>query len=241
VSSPSPSEARLRINTAARLPATWTLATLLVVVHVVTAFLWSRHGTTPLTDALFFDRTTPFRIFVGGQHTHLLGRGQWWRLATSTLLHVNGLHLTLNVASLLALGRLLEPPLGAARLLAWFALGGVVASIGSAAFGVLQSDGASGGLFCLLAAGAWLGVRHRSAWPKDDRRLMGPILTMFLAINLAIGFWVPAIDTVAHTTGLVTGLLLAMADPVRPGRLLPTLYVAGTALFVAVCLAGWLS
>jgi len=190
---------------------------------------------------LFFDRSTPFRIFVGGQHTHLLARGQWWRLATSGLLHVNGLHVTLNVLSLLALGRLLEPPLGAARLLAWFAMGAVVASMGSAALGVLQSDGASGGLFCLLAAGAWLGVRHRSAWPPEDRRLMGPILTAFLLINLFVGFWVPAIDSVAHSVGLATGLLLAMLDPVRPGGLLRTLYVAVAGLFGAVCVAGWLS
>lgn len=215
------------------------MVALIILVHGVSG--WHGYAERDLTvwQAWFADRPTGFRIAVGGQHTARLVRGEAWRIATSVLLHVDALHLTMNALSLWALGRVLEPVLGAARFLAWFVLGGILGSLGSWFVGVLASDGASGGGFALLAAAAWLGLRHRTAWDPEDQRFMGPVLLAFLVLNLIAGCFIPGIDNVGHTSGLLAGLALAALDPVRDAPALRTAYGAGVAVFGVICLAAW--
>ena len=223
-------------ETPSRLPATWALIGLLVGVHVVTGVVYAIVQDVSVVNALLFDRGMWMRMEVGGQHRVPLRTGEYWRLFTSVLLHGDGLHLLINAASLYALGRLLEPVLGAARWLAWFAIGGVVASFVGWQVGVIQSDGASGGAFALLAAGVWLGVVHRDRWAPADRRLMGPVLAVFLVLNFVAGWLIPGIDALAHTFGLVTGLALAAVDPVKRST---SLYTVTLVICVAACAYGW--
>lgn len=232
---PAPAD-RWSTETPSRLPATWALIGVLVVVHVATAVVYAVIEDVSVVNALLFDRGMWMRMEVGGQHRAPLRTGEYWRLFTSVLLHGDALHLLINTASLYALGRLLEPTLGAFRWLGWFAIGGVVASFLGWQVGVVQSDGASGGAFALLAAGVWLGVVHRERWEHADRRLMGPVLAAFLVLNFALGWLIPGIDALAHTFGLITGLVLAGVDPVRRSTL-P--YAVTVAVCLAVCAYGW--
>jgi rhomboid protease GluP len=208
----------------------------LVGVHVVSGVAYAIVEDVSVVNALLFDRGMWMRMEVGGQHRIPLRTGEYWRLVTSVLLHGDALHLLINAASLYALGRLLEPVLGAARWLGWFAMGGVIASFLGWQAGVVQSDGASGGAFALLSAGVWLGVVHRDRWELEDRRLMGPVLAVFLMLNFIIGWLIPGIDALAHTFGLLAGLALAAVDPAKRASLPYTVTVA---VCLAVCVYGW--
>lgn len=223
-------------ETPSRLPATWALISVLVGVHMVTGVVYAIVEDVSVVNALLFDRGMWMRMEVGGQHRIPLRTGEYWRLFTSVLLHGDALHLLINAASLYALGRLLEPVLGAARWLAWFAIGGFIASFLGWQVGVIQSDGASGGAFALLAAGVWLGVAHRDRWAPEDRRLMGPVLAIFLVLNFVLGWLIPGIDALAHTFGLLTGLGLAAVDPAKRSAIPYTVTVV---ICLAACVYGW--
>lgn len=225
----------------ARLWLSWSLALLLLLVHLLSgAWLLAEHELS-WWDALLLDRDVGARIAVGGQYRTLVESGQSWRLFTSVFLHADALHLVVNSVAVLSLGRLLEPWVGGLRLLSWFCVGGVGASLASQLAGMTQSDGASGGAFALLGAAVVLGLRLR---PKlrhaEDRRLLGPVLWGFVALNLVLSFALPFIDAVGHLGGLGIGLLLGVAHPLGgrgwSGRLLD---VAVVLLVGLVCGWGW--
>lgn len=232
----SHSTPRWSTDTPSRLPATWALIGMLVFVHGITAVAYAMTEEVSVVHALLFDRGMWMRMEVGGQHRVPLRTGEYWRLFTSVLLHGDALHLLINSASIYALGRLLEPTLGALRWLGWFAMGGVVASFIGWQVGVIQSDGASGGAFALLAAGVWLGVVHRERWDLADQRLMGPVLGVFLLLNFVVGWLIPGIDALAHTFGLMTGLVLAAVDPAKRSTTPYALTLIGCGV---VCAYGW--
>lgn len=236
MSTPSPSEP-LFIDLERPLPGTWGLVAGLAVVHLASGM--SGWGRLSAAEALVFSRPSWLRVAAGGQTAELVDGGQPWRLVTSVWLHADLLHILLNAMALLALGRILEPWLGASRLIGWFALGGVAGSLGSHLAGVGQSDGASGGAFALLGVALALGVRWRHRFDPIDARLMGPWLWSLTVVNVALSFVVPQIDVIAHLSGLLVGLLVGAvtSDSQR-------LSVAGlvlTVAFLTSSIAGWVS
>lgn len=207
----------LAIDWDAPIPATWALVALLVLVHVGSGYwIWSTHHADAWLSWLG-ERPDRARILVGGQF-HPRVAGEPWRLVTSTLLHVHGLHLLMNAAALYTLGRLLEPLVGAARFLAAFALGAVGGSLLSQALTVVQSDGASGGAFCQLTALCVLGMHQRARFDDEDAWLLTRMLPGLLGANLLLGFVVPALDAAAHLGGTVVGVALGLSwRPWKPG------------------------
>lgn len=199
-----------------KVPVSVALAVGLLVVHVASGLVYARaRGLSPAL-AITGARSPRFRVAVGGQLRSLVDDGEVWRLATSVLLHVDGLHCLVNALSVLALGRLLEPRVGGWRLLGTFLVGGTGASLASHLAGAAQSDGASGGAFALLGAALVVGRRARAALDEDARFLYGPLLWGFLMVNLVFSVLWPGIDLVAHLSGLLIGALLARLA--RPGR-----------------------
>jgi membrane associated rhomboid family serine protease len=131
--------------------------------------------------------------------------GEWYRIVTGGFLHAGLIHLGLNMLVLYFLGRLLEPAIGAPRLLAIY-----LVSLLAGAFGALLLDpnqitvGASGAIFGLMAA-AFVIARRRGM-----EALAGEI-GMLVAINLLITFTIPNISIGGHLGGLVGGALAALA------------------------------
>jgi rhomboid protease GluP len=209
-------------------------AAVLVAVHLATAWVVAQPG-LPLWRAALLPRSLPHRVEVGGQYAALVP-SEPWRLCTTVLLHVDALHLALNLAALLALGPILEVRVGAVRWLAWLVVGGVAGSGASHLAGVRLSDGASGGAFALIGAAIVLGLRQRASLSPEDRFLLGPVLGGFLGLNLVLTLVLPQVNAAAHLGGLGAGLALgAMAD--LPGmRVLEGGALAG---FVGVCAYGW--
>ncbi len=190
----------------ARLPGTWTLVAALVAVHAGTGLVAWAAGRAPLLDGLVLSRSASLRVWVGGQAYERVAGGEAWRLLTSVFLHADALHLGLNAVALLALGRVVEPWLGARRLWLTFLLGGLGGSLASQAVGVGRSDGASGGAFALLGLALCLGWRLRDRLAPDERWLLGPALGGLLALNLVLSFALPFVDAAGHLGGLLCAL-----------------------------------
>lgn len=131
--------------------------------------------------------------------------GEWYRLVTSGFLHAGLIHLGLNMLVLYFLGRLLEPAIGGARLLAIYAV-----SLLAGAFGALLLEpdnitvGASGAIFGLMAA-AFVIARRRGL------ESLASEIGVLVGINLLITFTIPNIAIGGHLGGLVGGGLAALA------------------------------
>ncbi|MBC8093881.1 MAG: rhomboid family intramembrane serine protease, partial [Pseudonocardia sp.] len=123
--------------------------------------------------------------------------GDFWRLVTSGFLHFGPLHLAFNMYALWVIGRDMELLLGRGRFLAVYLIGMLG---GAAAVLVLQPDalvaGASGAVFGLM--GGLLVALLRLRRPINQ-------VVVLLAINLALGFFIPGISWQAHVGGIVAG------------------------------------
>lgn len=197
-------------------PTAWSLGALLVAVHVATgAWLWWVGGASPW-EAWLGERSADGRVAVGGRLHVLVAAGAWWRLCSTGLLHVDGLHLAVNVVALGLIGRLVEPVAGGARLLGLFAVGTIAgAALGQLA-GVPQSDGASAGL------SAWLGAavvwsRTMPAVEPSVAALWARTLGVVTVLNVVVAMVVPGIDAAAHLGGTLAGGVAAARGGPRGG------------------------
>jgi membrane associated rhomboid family serine protease len=135
--------------------------------------------------------------------------GDWWRLVSSTFLHVGLLHLALNMYGLWVLGRLVEQFHGRSRMLVVYMGAGVCGSVASLVLGgPVSSAGASGAVFGLLGAAVAELALHRKHYPRRWSGLLLGNLVFLAAANVGIGFMYPMIDQSAHLGGLVAGILL---------------------------------
>jgi membrane associated rhomboid family serine protease len=200
----------------------------------------THHAISALGPAgLLTGRTSHERIAAGGQYLPMIERGAVWRLWTSIFVHVDLVHLLSNAVALWVLGRVLEPMIGGWRLSAWIFAGGVAGSIAAHLAGHLQSDGASGGAFALLGAAVVLGWRFRKELPTDDARTLGPVLGVFLVVNLVLSAVLPFVDLIGHLGGLAAGVVLAFAPGIRRGRVLRALDVGWVLGSIAICAYGF--
>lgn len=166
--------------------------------------------------------------------------GQWWRLFTAPFLHGNIVHLLMNAAALVYLGRRLEVFARWPHLPLVFLFAAVVGGEASARLVSAPSVGASGGLM------GWLGfllvfeTLHKSLVPRRSRRRLAAGVFLTALIGL-IGY--RFIDNAAHAGGLVAGMLYAVIvfpKSVSPHRPRPTSAdrIAGwAALAVLTCAA----
>ncbi|MDN5748028.1 MAG: rhomboid family intramembrane serine protease [Pseudonocardia sp.] len=157
--------------------------------------------------------------------------GEWWRILTSGFLHIGPLHLAFNMFALWVIGRDIEILLGRGRFLAVYLLGilggaaAVMLLYGPAAF----VAGASGAVFGLM--GGLLVALLRL------RRPPGQVIGL-LAVNLALGFFIPGISWQAHVGGMILGAaataVLVYAPPQRRAPVQIGGLVALTVLVLAV-------
>ncbi|GAC1373341.1 MAG: hypothetical protein NVSMB44_41330 [Ktedonobacteraceae bacterium] len=154
------------------------------------------------------DALTSVLVTYGAKENHLISQGQYWRFLTPIFLHVNLLHVGLNMLNLLMLGIFLERLMGPVRFLLIYLVTGVVSIIASFYFAPdVVSVGASGAIFGLVGAYSTFVVVHRRAFRSGGIFAL-LWLVVIIGINLGIGFIIPNVDNYAHVGGLLSGCLL---------------------------------
>ena len=169
---------------------------------------------------------------------------------SSVFLHGDGIHITLNMIALFALGRMCEAVYGPVRFLWLFLLSGIAGETLSWVGGNPMSVGASGGIFGLMGAAIIFGWKNSSGLPDHTSRFFRYKLIPWVIFNLGLGLVVPVIDNLGHLGGLVGGTVLAMTlgnrivtdSPVSQGALRWMLLLSLVVLVTTVvCVAGqWL-
>ncbi len=160
--------------------------------------------------------------------------GNYWQPLTSAFLHApTPIHVLFNMYALWLVGQYLEPLLGRARFAALYllsALGGAAGATLLPMTAGVSTVGASGAVFGLFGA-LFVVNRHLG-------RQSGQVLAL-VAINFAIGVFVPGISWQAHLGGLVTGAAVAavLARTRRSPRLVQVAGLGAAALVVVALLA----
>jgi len=180
----------------------------------------------------------PILVMYGAKLNYLIDapNNQWWRFITPMFVHIDVLHLVMNMFSLLILGPFVEKLYGSAKFVVLYVLTGIAGVVGSylalqpaLAHGLLgsfifkaddaPSAGASGALFGLVGVLFVFGIKYRRELPEGFRRVFGTGLLPIIFINLFIGFvGRSSISNAAHLAGLFSGAALAVfIDYRRPG------------------------
>ena len=209
---------------------------LLIANIFVFLLMWESSGMH--SSVLWQGFPEPVLIVYGAKLNYLINAPhyQWWRFIAPMFIHVNLVHLFVNMYSLMMVGPFVEKLYGPARFVVyWVVTGvaGVVASyltlrpeLATGSFGRfifkdvdVPSAGASGALFGLVGVLFVFGIKFRHELPEGFKRAFGTGMLPIIAINLFIGFIGRGfIDNAAHLGGLLSGAALALVvDYKRPG------------------------
>ncbi len=178
------------------MPATMVLIMVILLVYGITAL---PHG---------FMKADPLALALGAFDPASVSRGQYWRFITATLLHVDLSHVFNNVFGLYIFGRLLEPALGARRMLLLFIVSAVWGLLFSYFLVPAPTVGAStinyGEIGCYIAL--ILLFRYRTDRAMFLRELRAAVIFtgVFVAWNVmdlgTVNLW-------GHVGGFIAGLL----------------------------------
>ncbi|KAI3968558.1 hypothetical protein MKW92_022068 [Papaver armeniacum] len=143
----------------------------------------------------------------GAKINSLIDKGQFWRFATSSLLHANIGHLMINCYSLNSIGPTVESISGPGRFLSVYFTSAVTSSAMSYWFCPAPAVGASGAIFGLVGSFAVFVLRHRSL--VGNRKEMLQHVAQVIALNMVIGLLSKGIDNWGHLGGLLGGAAMS--------------------------------
>ena len=184
-------------------------------------------------------------IFGAAGSVPVFGYGRWWTVLTATWLHVNVIHILLNMMSVRNVAPIVAEYYGASRMIIIYVLSGIVGFTASTLAGMYLPNipilggaritvGASASIAGLIGAVYFYGHRTGSSGVADQART-------WMIMFLVIGFLFPGIDNWAHLGGLAGGYVCAkFLDPLYPERLdhfliaLGALILSGIAIVVSV-------
>jgi membrane associated rhomboid family serine protease len=148
---------------------------------------------------------------VGYFSLPLFTDGDLWRAFTAGLLHGFPLHLAVNVAGLVLVGRLAERSLGTPRLLCVMGTSEVASMAASAAVDSGGVVGISGVVFGLAGALLFVELRRASELPATWRfpRLALVAVIAGILLDALLGFAIPLIAGEAHLGGFAAGFATA--------------------------------
>lgn len=205
---------------------------ILLVINVFVFLLaWQTSGIplsmlTPLPYEVLLAFGAKLNYLIQTQH-------EWWRLITPMFLHVNLLHLVINMYSLWIVGPYVERLYGSAKFVVFWVVTGMagviasyltvrpgmaVGSVGRFLFKTIDtpSAGASGALFGLVGVLFVFGIKFRHELPEGFKRAFGTGLLPMILMNLFIGYLLRGlIDNAAHLGGLLSGAMLALVVDYR--------------------------
>jgi len=143
-------------------------------------------------------------------------KGEWWRLFTAMFLHGGMTHILMNMVSLYIIGRGMEMYFTAKSYLSIYLFSGLLGGLVSLYMHPQSVGiGASGAIFGVFGALAGFFIAHRKHIGEHTGAFMKEF-AVIIAINLVIGFSIPAVDVSAHVGGLIVGFIggfLLSKDP----------------------------
>lgn len=157
-----------------------------------------------------------------------VAQGSWWQLATSMFLHVEPIHLLMNMVALWFFGSVLELQLGRWRYLVVYLLSGLGGSVMVYWFSDPFSStlGASGAILGIL--GASIAIALLRGGNNSSYLVQNAVIALVFTVLI------PGISWQGHLGGFVTGAVLGAGLALSP-RKNRTVYQV--ALFVLVLLA----
>lgn len=166
-------------------------------------------------------------------------QGQYWRLLTCTLLHVNFMHFWMNILALIELGRLVERLTHSAYVPVVFLFSAVCGSVFSLIlYPNTTSVGSSGGLMGLLGLMTAAAYLHPQKFPQGYFKLLLEAIG-FVGLLGLVGF--AFIDNAAHLGGLVGGLSLGWLFLRHGPRSSARVHAVGVACLIITGLIGALA
>lgn len=147
-------------------------------------------------------------LVLGAKVNEYILAGEWWRLLTPVLLHVNLMHLAFNAYALYVLGPAIEAWYGAPRFAAIYLVAALAGNVFSFVFTPSPSAGASTALFGLIAAELVFFFRNRDKFGDLGQRRLTNIVGIII-INFALGLSGRGIDNFGHLGGLLGGAALS--------------------------------
>lgn len=180
-----------------RFPATYTLATITLVVWLAQFITYGIYATAPIN---LFHFGALFGPDIIEHPTHL------WRLITPIFVHIGWEHFLLNFFSLVFIGRQIEGVFGSQRFFSIYLLSGIYGNI--LTFFVkpeVLSAGASTSLFGIFAAMAMLGYLTKN----PSFQAIGKQFAVLIIANLVMNLFQPDVGIWGHVGGAIGGLLLA--------------------------------
>lgn len=150
----------------------------------------------------------------GADFSPLTLSGEWWRLFTSTFIHIGIIHIALNMWCLWSLGPVLERLMGWKAFLLTYVVCGIAGSEASLVWKPLGGGaGASGAIFGVAGAFfSFLVFKKAPISPEFAKRRLKSV-AVFIFYNLFFGAVALRVNNAAHVGGLVAGLILGAVLP----------------------------
>lgn len=162
---------------------------------------------------------------------------EWWRLLSSTFVHIGIFHLAVNMWVLWDLGRLAERMFGNWTFLILYLLSGLGGSIASLFWNPrVVSAGASGAVFGVAGGLVTFWYLGKLEVPRRVIKNNLNSILVFVGYNLFYGFTETGIDNAAHAGGLLIGLVIGallhrpLPPPETYSRVRYSLVCSGVAL-----------
>ena len=175
----------------------------LIIINVIIFFILETTGSTLDVNHM---------IEYGALYPVLISeKGEYWRFFTATLMHFGFEHLLNNMIMLGVAGRFLEKALGKVKYLVLYFVAGIGGCVLSY-MEMLQSGnyavaaGASGSMFGMIGALAWIIIVHKGRY----KELTGRGMVMMLLFSLYYGVSTGDVDNWGHIGGLLMGFVLAI-------------------------------
>lgn len=131
---------------------------------------------------------------------------QIYRIAASFFLHLNSIHLSMNIVSLALFGQFLLRVVDLYRFLCILLLSALLASIFTLTLSPYEAIiGASGGIMGVF--GAYCCLRLLRYLPGSISSSSNIWILFFIAVQVALEYFVEGIDSYTHAGGFLTGFV----------------------------------
>jgi len=197
-------EDRQKMRSLPKLSPTTFLVTVNVIVYIYTSLAGGN-----------FVETNPNVLIQLGQFNINVWHGQYWQLLTSIFVHVDIMHIGLNMLFLIILGLRAEELFTTEEYFAGYMLSGLSGSLLTLFMmsPYTLSAGASGAIFGMFGASI---IYMRKTFGQS---IVGALIYAFLLLMLSTG---AGVNLIAHLGGLATGLVIGYSVAKSRGNMIWT-------------------